>query len=1208
MPDGRLRRAWALTMDGSTTSAAPVSPAGSWRIRSNAAGTAIEVSYNGAAYTTLSGSGSSVWSALTAPTAELTLNHADYKTIFNFDATQAEDCFVVQSATDAAGSGVVFYVRTQGASTTKAPLRVDAKGSIALSVDVNGHVGIGTGTPEPTYALDIRSGSLIVMGDTNLNLTQRTYGATSDNSLTLYRGRGTAASPTPVLSGDALGALYFAGQYDTTTGLGTTFNIGGIIVCEAQDNWASTNWPADLILKTKPVSGLAARTALRLTSDQRAGIGDNIAHADVTHRLTVVGDAKFTGQVQFSATATLAGLNVGSLAGDPSAPNNGDLWYDSTANELTARISGANVALGSGGGTPGGSGSEIQYRSGAATFGAVTGSSVSGGVISIANAVSLSAWNAAHSTVHPLIGLTNTDTIALDNTGRTMFAGNAPTQITNAAGQLLVAALAGGVRLDQVTDPAANKTYSMSTAGTDYTVQYLWDASSTSDLFTIANTSPGTGSSGALLMLKPYSKNALVVNDGANQFVLGAGGTIDTNGMITIRDGAGLGLRLFEGATNNVYIQYVGATPALRVIFNGGAAVSLVTANDIIPLAKGGTGVALSDPNADRIMFWDDSAGATAWLTLGTNLTITGTTLDASGGGSGKWNAITNPDGNLALTMAAYTTAFTWNAATSTNALFTIQNTTDDTGTGALLAVNTPGTSNAKTPFRVTAWTDRVFECGPSGGVTVKFFAPAASGSLTISRGRGTQASPTAVQSGDTLGALTFGGQYSSTIDQITPGASIQAQAVANFTATNDAQTDLIFTTKSTGLAAHIGLRITSDRYVGIGEDIAHTDVTHRLTVAGTAKIVSNSINSLEVNSSGQVGIGYLNTSYDCTIGADATVDVLIAGARTTGFADAAVLRMSKTDSATLASPGDVEGSEFIAVMAWAAYQSGAYRDVAYMRAQTGASFGASDYSGRFTWNVVPSGTTSAAETLVALGNQVLVQGGASGLDPATTFHVHTDVAATAAVGEITRWSMNSTGAPAAGFGLRHIHALESSTTTHQSAVYIDTRWQDATHASRTAVHSIKTVANAGTLTERQMLGGFKALADNTQTDLFSIVFGTGDHTAVGGFVEFVFIARQTTGSNQIQTYTKVLPFSAYHNAATNTGAATWGSEALTAGVTSSGGITYTWRINGSATMPQTGFNTATFQIVADSDLATVLDLVVYYNVYYTGQIDITLA
>lgn len=52
-----------------------------------------------------------------------------------------------------------------------------------------------------------------------------------------------------------------------------------------------------------------------------------------------------------------------------------------------------------------------------------------------------------------------------------------------------------------------------------------------------------------------------------------------------------------------------------------------------VPLADGGTGSSLTDPNADRIMFWDDSAGAVTWLTAGTGLTITGTTIDASGGG-----------------------------------------------------------------------------------------------------------------------------------------------------------------------------------------------------------------------------------------------------------------------------------------------------------------------------------------------------------------------------------------------------------------------------------------------------------------------------------------------------------------------------------------------------------------------------------------------
>lgn len=70
-----------------------------------------------------------------------------------------------------------------------------------------------------------------------------------------------------------------------------------------------------------------------------------------------------------------------------------------------------------------------------------------------------------------------------------------------------------------------------------------------------------------------------------------------------------------------------------------------------LPLANGGTGVALTDPNADRIMFWDDSAGAVTWLTVGTNLTITATTIDASGGsGTGiTWSEVTGTSQSAAV-------------------------------------------------------------------------------------------------------------------------------------------------------------------------------------------------------------------------------------------------------------------------------------------------------------------------------------------------------------------------------------------------------------------------------------------------------------------------------------------------------------------------------------------------------------------------------
>ena len=53
-----------------------------------------------------------------------------------------------------------------------------------------------------------------------------------------------------------------------------------------------------------------------------------------------------------------------------------------------------------------------------------------------------------------------------------------------------------------------------------------------------------------------------------------------------------------------------------------------------VALADGGTGATLADPGADRIMFWDDSAGAVDWLTAGSGLSIAGTTITASSTGA----------------------------------------------------------------------------------------------------------------------------------------------------------------------------------------------------------------------------------------------------------------------------------------------------------------------------------------------------------------------------------------------------------------------------------------------------------------------------------------------------------------------------------------------------------------------------------------------
>ncbi len=71
-----------------------------------------------------------------------------------------------------------------------------------------------------------------------------------------------------------------------------------------------------------------------------------------------------------------------------------------------------------------------------------------------------------------------------------------------------------------------------------------------------------------------------------------------------------------------------------------------------VALATGGTGATLADPNADRIFFWDDSAGSTDWLAAGNGLTVTTTTIAAD-------TASDTVDGVVELATAAETTAGT---------------------------------------------------------------------------------------------------------------------------------------------------------------------------------------------------------------------------------------------------------------------------------------------------------------------------------------------------------------------------------------------------------------------------------------------------------------------------------------------------------------------------------------------------------------------
>ena len=74
-----------------------------------------------------------------------------------------------------------------------------------------------------------------------------------------------------------------------------------------------------------------------------------------------------------------------------------------------------------------------------------------------------------------------------------------------------------------------------------------------------------------------------------------------------------------------------------------------------VALADGGTGASLSDPGADRLLFWDDGSCAVAFLPAGSGLTICGTTMTASGGAV---SAVSNGSDDRIATFSSSTALY----------------------------------------------------------------------------------------------------------------------------------------------------------------------------------------------------------------------------------------------------------------------------------------------------------------------------------------------------------------------------------------------------------------------------------------------------------------------------------------------------------------------------------------------------------------------
>ncbi len=262
--------------------------------------------------------------------------------------------------------------------------------------------------------------------------------------------------------------------------------------------------------------------------------------------------------------------------------------------------------------------------------------------------------------------------------------------------------------------------------------------STTTDAFTFSSstltsgvflkgTVPNSGFTGNLIEIKDNNgtpANLFIVNS-AGKITNGSADTslLTTGTLGVTRGGTGLatiasGKLLYTSALNTLAELTLGTSLAINT---GTLDVVADTVVQKLRVSKAGT---LTGTRREVNFIEGSNVTITTADDAGNNRV--NVTIAASASAGSRWDQISDPNTNLALTMAANTTAFTWGNATSTANLFSLSDSTSNSGSGYILSVNTAASSGAK-PVRFTVG-------GTSNGVAMDSggnFAALGSGTLT---------------------------------------------------------------------------------------------------------------------------------------------------------------------------------------------------------------------------------------------------------------------------------------------------------------------------------------------------------------------------------------------------------------------------------------------------------------------------------------------
>jgi hypothetical protein len=117
------------------------------------------------------------------------------------------------------------------------------------------------------------------------------------------------------------------------------------------------------------------------------------------------------------------------------------------------------------------------------------------------------------------------------------------------------------------------------------------------------------------------------------------------NHKITLRTGTtvpsgvdfDIGEPAWDTTAKKLYIK-AGDNTMAEIGAGGGSVTIGTSAADVLSAAAGE--ITADDAGEDKIVFWDDSASKLTYLTVGSNLTVSGTTITAAAGGGGGMDPV----------------------------------------------------------------------------------------------------------------------------------------------------------------------------------------------------------------------------------------------------------------------------------------------------------------------------------------------------------------------------------------------------------------------------------------------------------------------------------------------------------------------------------------------------------------------------------------